>query len=169
MEMNKMNKSKKFTLMALLILTGLNVHADEILTAQQAKSILTDENQILPETKQLFVSGVFSKKKFISDAESYTGYYLANKNLNFMNFGVLAYQVIHFSVDVGCCIGSENALILAPKSNSNLAGLQTFAKEHQCVIDSSSVVSDLPDQVSVKLISKAKTSKLLSISCKVDR
>ncbi|WEI18261.1 hypothetical protein PY247_18695 [Acinetobacter proteolyticus] len=86
-----------------------------------------------------------------------------------MNFGVLAYQVIYFSVDVGCCIGSENALILAPKSNSNLAGLQTFAKEHQCVIDSSSVVSDLPDQVSVKLISKAKTSKLLSISCKVDR
>ena len=73
MEMNKMNKSKKLTLMALLILTGLNVHADEILTAQQAKSILTDENQILPETKQLFVSGVFSKKKFISDAESYTG------------------------------------------------------------------------------------------------
>ncbi|WEI18262.1 hypothetical protein PY247_18700 [Acinetobacter proteolyticus] len=57
-----MNKSKELTLMALLILTGLNVHADEILTAQQAKSILTDENQILPQTKQLFVSGVFSKR-----------------------------------------------------------------------------------------------------------
>jgi len=160
---------KKFALLFILFWGVSNVYADEILTSKQVKIILADENQILPETKQLFSKGAFSKKSFISDAESYRGYYLANKKLNFMNFDVLAYQVIYFEIDVGCCVGSENSLILAPKINANLVGLKKFAKENKCEVESSSVVSDLPDEVSVKLISKAKTSRLFSLSCEVNR
>jgi hypothetical protein len=164
-----MDKAKKLALIILLSLIGLNTYADESLTTKNALAVLTDESQSQPETKQLFSKGVFTKKKFISDAESYTGYFLANKNLNFMNFDVLAYQVIHVETNVGCCVGSKNAFILAPKANSNLEGLQKFAKQNQCELESSSVASDLPDQVSVKLITKAKTSRLYSISCDVDR
>lgn len=166
---NGMGKIKKIILTTSLLLCGFNVYANGGLTANQAKAILTDENQKNSETKKLFLNGVFSKKNFISDAESYKGYFLAHKNLTFMNFEVLAYQVIHFETNVGCCVGSENAFILSPKTNSNLNALQKFAKENQCTIESGSVASDLPDQVSVKLISKAKTSKLFSISCEVGR
>jgi len=160
---------KKFALLFILFWGVNNVYADEILTSKQVKIILADENQILPETKQLFSKGVFSKKSFISDAESYRGYYLANKKLKFMNFDVLAYQVIHFEIDVGCCVGSENSLILVPKINANLVGLEKFAKENKCEVESSSVVSNLPDEVAVKLISRAKTSRLFSLSCEVNR
>ena len=164
-----MGKIKKIVLTLILFLGVENIYADEVLTDKQAKIILADENQVLPITKQLFSNGIFSKKNFISDAESYRGYYLANKKLNFMNFDVLAYQVIHFEVNVGCCVGSENSLILAPKINANLGGLQKFAKDNKCEIESNSVISDMPDEVSVRLISKAKTSKLFSLSCEVDR
>lgn len=158
---------KKIALLSILFLMGNSVYADEALTTQQAFTILTDEAQTRPFTKQLFAKGVISKKNFISDAESYRGYYLTNKKLSFLNFDVLAYDVIHVVSNVGCCVGSNNALVLAPKINADLGGLQKFAKEKNCTIESNSVASDLPDQVSVKLISKAKTSKLFSISCEV--
>lgn len=162
---------KPLILFTCLVIASGSVLADTsiILTNQQALAALKDKNQQSITFKTLFSKGIFSKKAFIGDNESYQGYYINSKPASFHKFNVAAYQTIYVKQYVGCCPGNTNSLILVPTNSTDLDGLESFAKSNKCELDTGGgeVLSSLPDSVALKLINKFKTKNFFTLTCEV--
>ncbi len=155
----------KILLGLLLGIMSISAQATAI-SESQAISVLKGDAVKSTATQNLFTNGFFSKKAFAHDAESYRGYYFPQKPLTFFNYNVIALDVPHVSIDVGCCVLAQNSFILVGTTSSSIDGLESFAKKHQCTVsDYHGAIGDIADPVAVRLVKSWNTTYFTSIKC----
>lgn len=136
-----------------------------ILTPAQGFEVLSDEMLERKTSKALFKQGVFRNNFDVTNEEQYRAYYLARKDVRFFQFRVVALDVSYVDTYVGCCPTLASSFVMTPETGADMAGLEKFAKQKQCSVQSKGVLDNLSDEAVVKLVSKYKTKNFWSVTC----